>query len=130
MLQPQIDSTMLSTRSSRFVLTPNFQFLNVEISVNSCSTFLHFLIINECIKYAVLQKCPTFAGYNLNIHELILLIFCKIVIEKGSHEMMLYLHTSPKQCFCINLKNTKTRKWHFSLIQVCCIAALPNLTCR
>jgi len=72
----------------------------------------------------VSQKHPTFDLLNLDIHDLIMIIFGTSVTEKVSNQNVLYFPTSPNLCFCTTWGNRKPKNCTFSL--KCCMLFTKN----
>jgi len=78
---------------------------------------MHDFIYTLCVK-----NVPTLACYNLDIHELIAIIFGRSVTEKVRNQMILCFRTSPIYWFCTTLRNRKPKIASFLLNTVCCFA--------
>jgi len=66
-----------------------------------------------------LRKRPTFACYNFDAHEWILIFFGRNVTDKVCNQKTLYCATSNNLCFCTTWQNGEIRKSHFHSIGLC-----------
>jgi len=77
----------------------------------------------EVANILCLKNVPPLTCYNLDIHDLIVIIFGTSVTEKLRNRTMLCFPTSPIYWFCTTLRNRKPKIASFHLNTVCCF---PN----